>query len=407
MPGDPAGLRQASAALARCAERLAAHGEEAGARAAEASSDWSGAASLAFDGAAEAMRRASGHAAAQLRGVSVAVRRHADLLEEAHARVRAAAAREEQHRLEALRWSAASGSGAPEPTAALLAQAAAEEALSARSLGDRARAECAAGGQALARVLRDCDPEAAVACGLGDLGALWPLRGIVADAAKAARQGAATATLWDYALTARRISAAAGGSPLLAGGRAERALGRASARAGEALARLHGGPIGAGGAGAARAVWGRIGLGATLVGGASDLIHGEEGHGGARSLATRAFGGLAAAGSGALLAQGAGFAVAGGPVTLAVAGTAVTAYGVWKVGTAIYDHRAAIARAATTVVRGAGGAAREAARRLANGPETVGGALGHGARQVHDAARGFGERLQGLRPLVGPSGGPP
>lgn len=408
LPGDPAALRQAAASLGRSADALTAHGQDVGARVVEVSSGWTGAAAMAFDGGAAAVRRAAEHAGGQLREVSTAVRRHAEQLEAAQARLRVAAAREEDSLADATRWAAARRDGVSDPVAALCLQAATDQARAARVVADQARAECAASARDLARVLRETDPDSAVLAGLGDLGGVWPLRGILVDAATVARHGLATATLWDSALTMRRITAAAGGAPLLAGGRAERALGHASARAAQALTRLHGGSVGPGGAGVAQAVLRRVGLGATLVGGVSDLVHGEPGHGSARSLTTRALGGVAAVGSGALLAQGAGLAVAGGPVTLAVAGTVVTAYGVWKVGTAIYDHRAAIARAATTAVRGIQTVGRrathEAARRLARAADDAGRAVGDGARRAQEATRGLGERVQGARRLLGPVG---
>lgn len=409
LPGDPVALRQAAASLGRSADALSAQGQDVGARAVEVSSGWSGAAAMAFDGGAAAVRRAAEHAGAQLREVSAAVRRHAEQLEVAQGRVRIAAGREEQSLAHATRCAAALRDGVADPAWGLLLQAATDQARAARAVGDQARADCAASAHDLARVLRTADPDSAVLAGLGDLSGAWTLRGILVDAATVARHGLATATLWDSALTMRRITAAAGGEPLLAGGRAERGLSRASARAIQALTRLHGGSVGPGGAGVAQAVLRRVGLGATLVGGVSDLVHGEPGHGSARSLTTRALGGVAAVGSGALLAQGAGLAVAGGPVTLAVAGTVVTAYGVWKVGTAIYDHRAAIVRAATTAARGVRTVGRrathEAARRLARAPEAVGRAVGDGVRATQEAARGLGERVQGARRLLGPVGG--
>lgn len=411
LPGDPETLRQAAASLAMSAEVLTVHGQDVGARAAELSAHWAGAAAAAFDGGAVAVRRAATQAGAQLRGVSAAVQRHAERLEAAQERLRVASAREEDALAEATGLVATPGDVLAEHLVRQRMQAATDQARAARSAGEAACVECTASAGDLARVLREADPEAALVAGLGDLGGLWSMRGIPGDVATVARQGLATVSLWGSALTMRRISAAAGGAPLLAGGRAERALGQATERAASALARLHGGAVGQGAASVMGAVGRRVGLGATLVEGVSDAVHGEPSQGTARSLTTRALGGLAAAGSGALLAHGAGLAIAGGPVTLAVAGTAVTAYGVWKVGTTIYDHRAAIARAATTAVRSAEAAGlratREAAIRLARAPESVGRAVGDGVRQTKQAIRGLGERLQGARGLVGAVGAPP
>lgn len=87
-----------------------------------------------------------------------------------------------------------------------------------------------------------------------------------------------------------------------------------------------------------------LGPGVTAVEAGKDLVIGDPDHDGWRDVATRGMGGVGAGGAVVLLSG------MGAPVTVFVAAGAVTAYGAWKVGTAVYDHRRVIARGAALAV---------------------------------------------------------
>jgi hypothetical protein len=94
-----------------------------------------------------------------------------------------------------------------------------------------------------------------------------------------------------------------------------------------------------------KGVLGKVALPLTVVTGVIDVFTGGGYHGG-RGVATRVLGGVGALGAGALLASSMGL-IALGPVGLAIAGVAVLAYAAWSLGNVIWDHRQAIAHAAT------------------------------------------------------------
>lgn len=137
----------------------------------------------------------------------------------------------------------------------------------------------------------------------------------------------------------------------------------------------------------------RASLALTVTDGAHDVLHGDPQHPGWRDVTTRAMGGLGAVGGVGLLATT-------NPIGLGVAAGAVTAYGVWKVGVAIWDHREAIAdgaRAAGRFAQRVGSevmargsmlvsqsreAVGEAAQRLRDGAEQARQRLADGAEQV-------------------------
>ncbi len=394
--GDVGEVRRTAGLLRQRGSGLEAHADEVSRAAAELGSAWSGAASMAFGGAAAGVRRGAVAAAGELRALAEASMRYADHLEDAQAQLGVLARHETralQPSLGSVAWpdlgddrgqDVAQGHG--EGRARLAAvQAVADEHRRAT--------------QDLARALRDSDPEAAIPAALADVAGVWELKGIARDGVQVVARGLATAALWRSAATLGAIHRVAGGAPLLAGGRVAASAAAARSRAVVALQQLHGGPFRPGVMGAARTVVGKVGLGATFVGGTSDLMRGDREHVGARSVATRVMGGVGAAGSGVLLAHGVGVAVAGGPVTLAIAGTAVTAYGAWKLGTSIYDHRQALARAATASVGRGAEAARAAGRRLERAKGDAGRRLSDSVRSAGEAFRGVGERLDGARDM--------
>ncbi|MEP7160282.1 MAG: WXG100 family type VII secretion target [Dermatophilaceae bacterium] len=392
--GDVEEMRRAAGLLQQRGGGLDAHADEVSRAAAQLGAAWSGAASMAFGGAAAGVRRGAVTAAGELRALAEASMRYADRLEDAQTQLGALTRREARALQPSLGPVASPGLGVDLDQAVARGRDDVRACLAAaQAVADEHRRAT----QDLARALGDSDPAAAIPAALADVAGAWELRGIAKDGVQVLSQGLATATLWRSAATLGAIQRVAGSAPLLEGGRMAASAAAAHGRAAAALQQLHGGPFRPGAIGAARTVVGKVGLGATLVGGTSDLVRGDREHLGVRSVATRVMGGVGAAGSGVLLAQGAGLVVAGGPVTLAIAGTAVTAYGVWKVGTSIYDHRQALARAATASVGRGAEAARAAGRRLERAKDDAGRRLGDSVRAAGDAVRGVGERLDEAR----------
>ena len=383
---DPHALRAAARRLAQTGDDLDRRGAAVATATVASTGAWTGTASLQALARTRELRRSAGEAGDLLERMSHATARYADEVEEA----RQAVARLESQ------WQ--DGADRARRRAAAAAEAAAQDAREAvargeervrRSYDDGAAAwheESAElerryeqvngtlvdSGWSLERALQERDPIAL-------------LPGWVAGGAYTVKSGVRA---WGLAVT-RGTALARYSSLVLRTGRwfslahpAVRGALLGSAEAAKLREVLHGVPR-SGFAGGARTAMGRAFLPLTLVSGGLDAYDGG-GYGGVRGAATRAAGLTGALGAGALMASGAGvFAL--GPVGLAVAGAAVIGYGLYSVGSFVYDHREQIgeflgrtARAASDVAaagrelagRAVSTVAAEARDRLASGVAT-------------------------------------
>lgn len=383
LPGNPDEVRAAATGLATRAAAVTDRGSQIAAVVTDTSAGWDGSAQVAFTGMAQGTRAACAALGSQLRTVSTAGHTYANRLETAQGQLRALRTREEnltqaettaRARLQTLTTAPVIG---PEPVFdagwALYGPAAGPQSDRARStvavqtelhrLQDERRSLTLAAEEIIRRheseravfvkALASANPGAGVDAFLGvtpqQREAVWKLW---EDGKSVGKQVRATAGLFLAGARQARIHRF---GKVLEGGRSERALVRTAAEAAEHAKKFTGGPLPAladlrkGSAGvvfaAGKTLWARANLVATVIEGSGDLLHGDPDHPGARDVATRVMGGVGAGGAATLLLAGSTL----GPVGLGVAGAAVSAYGVYKLGCAAYDNREAIKGAASAV----------------------------------------------------------
>lgn len=99
------------------------------------------------------------------------------------------------------------------------------------------------------------------------------------------------------------------------------------------------------------------------------------------------------AASGWLGTGAAGVMIAAGPAGLAVAGTAVVAYGAWQLGNLVYDHREAIGEFATRTAEWTGDAATQAWNATTGAVDDARDWAGEQLSGAASAAQDLGRRL--------------
>ncbi len=295
---DPQAVTMAAAALAAVAGQLDDDAQRVTRAACAAMTGWRGSASLAAAAKAAQVQAGMSVAAGRLREVSIAAHRHAAQLSAAQDQVAAErAAVPAEFRMAAL------VSPPPDPTVLALRTA-------------LMQADPYAGFPADLLAIRDGYQGLTEVADLGSSakGALLPTVSLLA-AAQATRVAAKSADEVATAAAQLRVSAAVsklGGGPL--------AVRQAFTSPGAAFQ-------------LAKGVGGKANLAGTVVEGAYDLVAGDPDHPGWRDATTRIMGGAGAAGGGVILSG-----LVANPIGLGVAAGAVTGYGLWKLGTAIYDN---------------------------------------------------------------------
>lgn len=346
---DPQAVTMAAGALAAIAGQLDDDAQRVTRAACAVMTGWRGSASLAAAAKAAQVQAGMSVAAVRLREVSSAAHRHAAQVSAAHDQAAAErAAVPAEFRMTAL------VSPPPDPSALALRTA-------------LIRADPYAGFPADLPAIRDGYQGLTEVADLGTSakGALLPTVSLV-GAARAAQVAARSSDEVAAAAAQLRVSAAVsklGGGPL--------ALREALASPSAANQLIKG-------------VRGKVTLAGTVVEGMHDVVAGEPDHPGWRDATTRIMGGAGAAGGGVILSG-----LVANPIGLGVAAGAVTGYGLWKLGTAIYDNW-------DSIVGGAQAAGRVGLRVVANASM----ALNRGREAVAAAATRLREAADRARESI-------
>lgn len=408
MAADPDVLTGASSALRTLAAELEETGREIAACAASAAvASWTGSASLAFEARTADTRRALNGAARELHEVASATARYAAEAADAEALRRWSETRSPRA-LSAPGDLGSAPDGPPrvpeavlgtDPSGLLGVWPVAEPAASAARLRGHALE--------LRRVLAASDPCAGLPSAWLEVREAADATGDLLSAAPALAKVRPTAAYWSalpgaiqgpavgdapnaLASIARNgaspgIASGVGPSPDITGGTGT-GTGVAAARRermAQALDGLRGGrplpgipqlPS------AALAAARRLSLAAGTVDAARDALTGDPTHPGWRDVLTRAAGAAGALGGGALLVG------VSSPIGAGVAATAVTGYGLWKLGTAIWDHRHTVGRAWSTLVETSRGLVLRGISRVRLGSSIAADQVRVAASRLHDAA---------------------
>lgn len=368
MLADPQALSGASDALRALAAELEDSGREVTASVGSPSASWAGSASLAFGARVADVRRALSGAARELHEVAHATSRFAAEAQEAHCLRRRVEARSST-RSPAMGGPSAAGDGSPAgggpavidgPSARelwpLAALAESDSRLRAHAIELRrvlATSDPCAGlpsawleARQRADATADLVSAAPVLAKVGPTVAYWSaLPGVVAGSVhgrgpvgliSTVRDG--TTPLLTPGMSSAPGAADAGRTGLAGARRARMAQALEGLRGGRPLPGLPDVPAPV--LTAAR----RLSLVTGTIDAARDAVIGDPAHPGWRDVVTRAAGAAGALGGGALLVG------VSSPIGAGVAAAAVTGYGLWKLGTAIWDHRHTVGRAWSSVV---------------------------------------------------------
>ncbi|HYO86751.1 MAG TPA: WXG100 family type VII secretion target [Dermatophilaceae bacterium] len=388
---DPEALRAASAGLRAQADGLQEQGRRIATAAAAVAGSWTGTAAVAYTGQATALRNGVRRSADQLRGVAEATDRYAAGVREAQLVHRAQQAQLAQSAGQA--YSTPLGLPGPGEVGSRQLQAQAD------AVADTLQAKA----RSLQEVLATTDPWAGLpstvaALRNGFLGARE-----VSGRLSSLGRVLPMVSYWSALLAASRLTGAGRFIGPLTDGQTA-ALAAAQTRMSRAVAALRGG-VKPGGAqplalrevtsvSAGVSLLRRAGLVGTVLEGGRDLVVGDLERPGWRDVTARVAGGIGAGGAGWLLVVGSS------GVGTGVAAVAVTGYGLWKLGTAVYDNREAIAGGVRAAAQVATLFARQAGEAGALAIDRGADAVRRGAARLRDGGERLRDRLEQARLAV-------